>query len=153
MFTKNIELEPGEEILIRSRHHNGYMMAGLAMILYGIAMMFITGFNPDLLLIGIGVLLLLFGFIKWSYLEYVVTNRRFIRVSGYFYIQIEQYLLEKVGHVTLWQNSLDRFWDRGVITLHGIGIRTKKIRGLKNATSFKNAIHSQLSVEPDHYFD
>lgn len=153
MRNKNFIPEPGEKVLIRSRHDSGYMLAGSIIILYGLITPFISGMNHDLLFIGVGVLMALFGLIKWSYFEYIVTNLRFIKLTGYYYVQTEQYILEDVEHVTLWQNFADKLWDRGVVTLHGIGIRTKKVRGIKNASRIKNAIHSQLSVKPDHYFD
>lgn len=153
MIEKPLELEPDETILLRTRKHPGLMYGGLVMLVYALIMVFLSGLTPDLLFAGLGLVLVISGFFQWSYSEFVLTDSRLLKVSGYYYIRAEEVLLKKVGHVTLWQNILDRWWDRGVITLYGIGIRTQKIRGISNASSFKNAIHSQLSVEPEHYFD
>ena len=153
MFQKEIQLESGEQILLRSKLHPGLMIAGSMIILYAIFVFLFTGYSSNLFSAGFGILFLIVGFFRWSYYEFILTNRRLLKLSGYYYIRKEEYPLLKVDHVTLWQNLLDRFWDRGMITLFGIGIRTKKIRGIANAKMFKNAIHSQLSAEPDHYFD
>ena len=153
MFQKEIQLEPEEQILLRSKLHPGLMIAGSMIILYAIFVSIFTGYSTNLISAGFGMLILIIGFFRWSYYEFILTNRRFLKLSGYYYIRKEEYPLVKVDHVTLWQNMLDKFWDRGIITLFGIGIRTKKIRGLADAKNFKNAIQSQLSVEPDHYFD
>lgn len=153
MFQKEIQLESGEQILLRSKLHPGLMIAGSMMVLYAIFVSIFTGYSSNLFTAVAGILFLVIGFFKWSYYEFILTNRRLLKLSGYYYIRKEEYPLVKVGHVTLWQNLLDRFWDRGMITLFGIGIRTGKFRGIANAKRFKNAIHSQLSVEPEHYFD
>jgi hypothetical protein len=153
MFQKEIQLESGEQILLRSKLHPGQMVAGCMIILYAVGVSIFTGYSSNLISAGFGFLFLIIGFFRWSYYEFILTDRRLLKVSGYYYTRAEEVLLEKVGNVTLWQNILDRWWDRGIITLYGIGIRTQKIRGISNASSFKNAIHSQLSVEPEHYFD
>ena len=153
MFQKEIELKSGEQILLRSKLHPGLMYGGMILLIYALCMLFLIGFTPDLILAVVGLVFTIAGFIQWSYFEYILTDKRLLKVSGYYYIRAEEVLLEKVGHVTLWQNMLDRIWDRGIITLYGIGIRTQKIRGISKASNFKNAIHSQLSVEPEHYFD
>ncbi|PWN05330.1 PH domain-containing protein [Rhodohalobacter mucosus] len=153
MFQKEIQLKSGEQILLRSRMHPGLMIAGCMIIFYAIFVSIFTGYISNLISAGFGALFMIIGFFKWSYYEFILTDSRLLKVSGYYYIRAEEVLLEKVGHVTLWQNKLDRWWDRGIITLYGIGIRTQKIRGVSNASSFRNAIHSQLSVEPEHYFE
>lgn len=153
MFQKEILLESGEVILLRSRLHPGLMLGGGLMILYSVIMAVSTGQVFNLIFGGFGLLIFVIGFFQWSYREFVVTNRRILMLSGYYYIRTKEYPIGKIDNVTLWQNRIDKFWDRGVVMLFGIGIRTRKIRGIAGATRFKNAIHSQLSVEPDHYFE
>jgi hypothetical protein len=153
MFQKEILLESGEEILLRSRLHPGLMLGGGLIVLYSLVIVILTGQMANLIYTGFGFLLFVIGLFRWSYREFIVTNKRLLMLSGYYYIRTKEYPIKKIDNVSLWQNQIDRFWDRGVVTLFGIGIRTRKIRGIAGATRFKNAIHSQLSVEPDHYFD
>lgn len=153
MFQKEIMLESGEEILLRSRLHPGLMLGGGLVILYSLVIVIFTGQMANLIYTGVGFLMFAIGLFRWSYREFIVTNKRLLMVSGYYYIRIMEYPINKIDNVSLWQNKIDRLWDRGVVTLFGIGIRTRKIRGIAGATRFRNAIHSQLSVEPDHYFD
>ena len=153
MFEKEIQLKSGEQILLRSRVHPGLMIAGAMIILYAILVSVLTGYGSNMISAGFGAIFLFVGFFRWSYHEFILTNQRFLKLSGYYYIRAEEYPLVKVEHVTLWQNKLDKFWNRGMITLFGMGIRTRKFRGIADAKRFKNAIHSQLSVEPSHYFD
>jgi|GEM_PF-711264 len=153
MVKKNIQLNSEEEILFRSHKHPTMFYGGLFFLIY---MIFagIAGGNPiaNIIFVSAGVIWTLFGLIKWTYTEYILTNQRFIVVYGYFYLRTDSLPIDKIEHVTLYQNRIDKWWGKGIVTLFGIGIQKKRIKGLKNAENFRNAIHSQLSVDPEPYF-
>jgi len=98
------------------------------------------------------VILSLAGSFKAFYFEYLLTDKRIISKYGLFYIRYREIPLEKVDNIICWQNPKDKLFGTGLITLFGIGIRQTKFRRIANAMDFKHAIHSQLSTEPEHYF-
>ncbi|WP_069129955.1 PH domain-containing protein [Rhodohalobacter halophilus] len=153
MTSKKFQKKEGEDILIRSNQHPSIFYGGVLFLIYNIAVI-LAGevYKAGLIFIMIGLFWTVFGYFKWTYREYIVTNKRLVIVSGYYYLQTEEYPFNKVDNITLYQNWVDKFWNKGMVTLFGIGIRTKKIKGLKSAERLKNAIHSQLSVNPESYF-
>jgi len=153
MVKKKIQLDSEEEILYRSHKHPAMFYGGLFYSIYMIVVA-LTGGNPiaNTIFVSAGIIWTLFGLIKWTYTEYILTNQRLEVVSGYFYLRTESYPIDKIEHVTLYQNWTDKWWGKGIVTLFGIGIQTKRIKGLNNAADFRDAIHSQLSVNPEPYF-
>jgi len=143
MVKKKIQLNSGEEILFRSHKHPAMFYGGMFFLIYMI-FVGIAGGNPiaNIIFVSAGVIWTLFGLIKWTYTEYILTNQRFSVVSGYFYLRTESLPIDKIEHVTLYQNWTDKWWGKGIVTLFGIGIQKKRIKGLKNAENFKYAIHS-----------
>lgn len=99
------------------------------------------------------VFLSLFGVFQYFYFEHVVTNKRLITKYGFFYLRYRELSLHKIDNVTWRQSLTGKILGTGVVTLFGIGITTRKIRKVGRAADFRNAIHSQLSTEPMHYFD
>lgn len=154
MIPKKFEKEVGEEVLVRSNIHPSMFYGGLLFLIYIIAISLSEVHDAFFLtMFAIGLIWTIWGFIKSTYTEYIITNKRLAIVSGYFYRRIVVFPLDKIDHVTIYQNWTDKRWGKGIVTLFGIGIKTKKIRGLANAKNFRDAINSQLAVEPDHYFD
>ncbi|WP_165779126.1 PH domain-containing protein [Rhodohalobacter barkolensis] len=153
MISKKFDKKEGEEILLRSNQHPSIFYGGLVFLIYNIAVTFSGEMNiAGVIFIVVGLIWAFVGFLKWTYKEYVLTNKRLAIISGYFYLQTEEYPLNKVDNVSLYQNWLDKLWDKGIVTLFGISIQTRRIKGLKSAERFKDAIHSQLSVDSEPYF-
>lgn len=148
MSDLNSLLEPDEKVVFRTRVH------AWVFITPGVVFLWIVVFLPNILLLaGFGLITLLYGVFQYTYSEYILTNRKLIKRSGYYYIRTEEYPVEKIDSVILWQNYPDRILGTGVVILLGVGMITKKIYGIARAKDFRNAIHSQLSTEPEHYFD
>lgn len=139
-------LEPEEEVIIRSKAHKAivWIPFGLMLILFLIGS---HGF-----LFWILVIFSLFGVFNYFYYEYAVTNRRIITKYGFFYIRYRELSLQKVDNIICWQNIGDRRLGTGLIMMFGVGITQQKFRRMANAMDFKNAIYSQLSTKPKHYF-
>lgn len=99
------------------------------------------------------VFLSLMGVFQYFYFEHVVTNKRLITKYGFFYLRYRELPLHKIDNVTSRQSIIDKILGTGEVTLFGIGITKRKFRKIARADDFRNAIHSQLSTEPDHYFE
>lgn len=140
-------LEPGEEVIFRSKAHEAvvWLPFGLMVILFLIGSYGV--------LFWLSVIFSLLGVFNYFYYEYAVTNRRIITKYGFFYIRYRELDLQKVDNVICWQNILDRGFGTGLITLFGVGIPQQKFRRMAHANDFKNAVYSQLSTEPENYFE
>ena len=153
MVKKNIQLDPDEKILLRSQKHHAAIYVAISYLLF----VLLYAFNNNdfvwiFFLTAYGLILLVASIHIYMYREYVLTNQRLLVVSGYYYLRNESIPIDKIEHVTLNQSLLHKWLGIGTLTLFGIGIRTKKINGLQNAKDFRDAIHSQLPVDPEPYF-
>jgi hypothetical protein len=144
-------LSDGEEILFQTRHHRWILVSASLLTAYALIMLFLSWYFVFIFIFSL--VYLLTAYLKVTYTDYILTNRRFLRVSGYWFLHTEEYPLEKIDTVTYWKLLSDKWLDTGVVTLFGIGIKTATFRGLAHARELRDAIHSQLSVEPVHYFD
>ena len=147
MTWKEQILDSDEEVITNSKPHiPTAIVPFVAMIFlftidsYGIGFWFFT-------------ILSLTGALKSYYFEYLLTDKRIISKYGFFYIRYREIPLSKVDNIICWQNIADKYFDTGRITLFGTGIQQTRFRRVANAMDFKHAIYSQLSTEPEHYFD
>jgi uncharacterized membrane protein YdbT with pleckstrin-like domain len=140
-------LHPQEEIVFRSKAPETVFLAPFILML----ILFFAGHHG--IFFWLAVFFSLAGVFKYFYYEHIVTNKRIITKYGFFYLRYRELPIEKVDNVTCWQSFADRLLGTGVVTLFGTGIITRKIKRIAKAADFRNAIHSQLSTEPEHYFD
>lgn len=154
MIHKEFEKSASEEILLRSNFHPGMFYGGVGFAIYVAATTFAMGSTNAMtfFFVPYAIIWIAIGFFKWTYREYILTNERLAIVSGYYYLRTESIPIDKIEHVTLRQYWNQKWLDTGVVTIFGIGIRKKRIKGLKDAGKLKAAIHSQLSVDPKPYF-
>jgi|SRR6056297_35625 len=139
-------LDDNEQLITRSKPHKASALVPFAVLIllflmgvYGVAFWFF-------------VVLSLAGAFKSLYFEYLLTDKRIISKYGFFYIRYRELPLDKVDNIICWQNPKDKLFGTGLITLFGTGIRQTKFRRIANAMDFRHAIYSQLSTEPEHYF-
>lgn len=140
-------LDRDEELITQSKPHIATALLPFAILIF----LFSTG------IYGVAfwfcVLLSIAGAFKSFYFEFLLTNKRIISKFGFFYIRYKEVSLDKVDHIICWQNVADKHFGTGLITLFGTGIPQTKFRRMANALDFKNAVYSQLSTEPDSYFE
>ncbi|MGM0745490.1 MAG: PH domain-containing protein, partial [Bacteroidota bacterium] len=143
-----------EEILFRSNFHPSMFYGGVVFAIYIVATTVAAGTSNAMtfFFVPVSLIWIAMGYFKWTYREYILTNERLAIVSGYYYLRTESIPVDKIEHVTLRQYWSNKWLDTGIVTIFGIGIRTKRMKGLKNAENFRDAIHSQLSVDPEPYF-
>lgn len=145
--SKNL-LESDERLVFKTRTHKWVFLAPVSFVILTLIVL------PDFLLAFLFFAILFFiGILQYNYSEYLITNKRFIKKTGFFYIRTEEIPVDKINNVTFWQGWSDRVLGTGIVTLFGMAISTKRIKGLARAKDFRDAIHSQLPVEPDNYFD
>lgn len=140
-------LEENEQLIIRSQPHKASVLVPFTLLI----VMVIAGING--VAFWFCVILALAGAFKSLYFEYLLTEKRIISKYGFFYIRYREIPIDKIDNIICWQNPKDKLFGTGLITLFGTGIRQTKFRRIANAMDFKHAIYSQLSTEPEHYFE
>jgi len=140
-------LHPHEEIVFRSKAPESVILVPFVLML----ILFFSGYHG--VFFWLAVFFSLVGVFRYFYYEHIVTNKRIITKYGFFYLRYRELPIEKVDAVTCWRSFTDKLYGTGVVALFGIGITTRKIKRIAKAADFRNAIHSQLSTEPENYFD
>jgi hypothetical protein len=158
-------LSDGEVIVRRARQHwlalilesraaVGLWVIGLV-LLVAIVFFSLSGTARDVLsyvVIGafvLGLLILLWRWWNWRTEEYLVTNRRIIKVSGIFNKTSGDSSLEKINDAILFENLIGRMLDYGDLDiLTAADVAVDKYRMLNHAKAFKiDMLNSKHSLE------
>jgi uncharacterized membrane protein YdbT with pleckstrin-like domain len=153
-------LADGEVIVVRSRQHPLAMLldARWALVSWGIALLgaiVILWLNPTgtiLTVLGwitliafVAGLILFFVYAwRWTAQDYLITNRRILKVDGVFNKIAADSSLEKINDAVLNQNVLGRFFDYGDLDiLTAADTAIDKYRMLAHAPAFKREMLNQ----------
>lgn len=143
----DIILTPGEKIILQSKAPTTIVWVPFIIML----LLFFLGHHG--FFFWASVFLALIGVFNYFYFEHVVTNKRIITKYVFFYLRFRELPIEKIDNVTCWQSYPDKILGTGVVTLFGAGMTTRKIRKIARSGDSRNAVYSQLSTEPEHYFE
>lgn len=132
------KLYPDEEIVFLTRPHWS--------IFHRSATIFIVSTFVWWLIFPALAFLLFEAFIFFTH-RFVVTNRRFIRKRGLYYIRIEDWPLHKIENVICTKTIGDRLRGSGSVILMGISISKHYLRRVGNPEKLRNAIYSQLPAK------
>jgi membrane protein YdbS with pleckstrin-like domain len=143
-------LGENERIVLITRQHWFLMISAIiaeliATIVIIAAVTLALPFNP-LIALGYIVLILpvghgIYDFLRWWNVEYVVTNRRVIHLSGVLNKNVTDSSLEKVNDVKMEQSVFGRIFDYGdveILTASEMGINLFKRIG--DPVRFKTAM-------------
>jgi flagellar biosynthesis protein FliQ len=154
-------LTEGEVVVLRSRQHWLALAVrarrGIALFIVGlIVLLVIAIFKPTdnniknlislvgLVLIVIGVLEFLFRWWQWSNQDYVVTNRRLLKVTGIFNKHSADSSLEKINDAILDQPMLGRMLNYGDLSiLTAAEEEVDKYHMLRDPKEFKKVMLTQ----------
>jgi hypothetical protein len=162
-------LAEGEVVILRSRQHALALLlearhALLAWAVTIVAVVLLVVFHPDsgsvplqvLGLVGlisflVGLALFLLQAWRWSAQDYVITNRRVLKVTGVLNKHAADSALEKVNDAILDQNLLGRilgYGDLNILTAAEDG-RIDDYHMLARPTEFKKAMLDQKNLLGD----
>jgi hypothetical protein len=152
-------LAPGEHVIVRQRQHWLALIldSRLAILLWALAIVAVIirflvvpedrGWIANgLVTIGgiafvLGLIVLVYRWLKWRADEFLVTNRRLLNVTGIINKRSADSSLEKINDAVLEVNLLGRWLDYGdldILTAADSGI--DRYRMLNHATAFKKAM-------------
>ena len=153
-------LATGEVVVRRARQHwlavARDAIRPLAIIVVAILLLFVAGQLPaihDLLayasLVGVIVGLAWIGLIvwRWSEQDYLVTNRRVVKVDGIFNKHSADSSLEKINDAVLDQSAMGRIFGFGDLEILTASEETvDRYRWLADAPGFKRAMLDQKNA-------
>jgi hypothetical protein len=151
-------LSNGEEVVMRTRQHWLALLlkARTAIVLFVAALVllflsqYITGTFHDLLgyaviaAIVISLLWLALAYVTWNSEDYMITNRRVLKVEGILNKRSADSSLEKINDAVLEQNLLGRMLNYGDLDiLTAADIAVDRYRMLNRAPEFKRTMLNQ----------
>ncbi|HWA37027.1 MAG TPA: PH domain-containing protein [Burkholderiales bacterium] len=117
-------LIPGEQVVHRARISKW----SLAPLLF---------FGVLLLPVGIGLVLLVWAWIRYATTELAVTNKRVIAKTGLIQRKTVELFISKVESVQVDQGILGRIFDYGTVTLTGTGVQSAPFKSIADPLRFR----------------
>jgi uncharacterized membrane protein YdbT with pleckstrin-like domain len=117
-------LIPGEQVVHRARISKW----SLAPLLF---------FGVLLLPIGVGLILLVWAWIRYATTELAVTNKRVIAKTGLIQRKTVELFISKVESVQVDQGILGRIFDYGTVTLTGTGVQSAPFKSIADPLRFR----------------
>ncbi|MEK6246024.1 MAG: PH domain-containing protein [Pseudomonadota bacterium] len=90
----------------------------------------LIGLGVLLLIIGVGIVFLVWAYIRYKTTEFAVTDRRIIAKSGLISRSTVELFLDKVEALHVDQSVPGRLLDFGTITIRGTGTTLEPIRNI-----------------------
>jgi uncharacterized membrane protein YdbT with pleckstrin-like domain len=87
-------------------------------------------FGVLLLAVGIGLIFLIWAYIRYRTTEFAVTDRRIIAKTGLVSRSTVELFLDKVEALHVDQSVPGRLLDFGTVTIHGTGTTLEPIRNI-----------------------
>lgn len=144
-------LGQNEKLVLTARQHTFILLSAIAaeILVIGLILAAVTALTALLLpLAAFGYLLLIlpiakgtYDFLNWRQLQYVITNRRVIQLSGIFSKKATDSSLEKVTDVQMSQSTFGRIFNYGdieILTASELG--ANNFRRIANPVRFKTAM-------------
>jgi uncharacterized membrane protein YdbT with pleckstrin-like domain len=89
-------------------------------------------FGILLLVVGVGLVFLVWAWIRYKTTECAVTDKRIIAKTGLISRNTTELFLDKVESLHVEQSVAGRILDFGTITIHGTGTTTEPIKSISS---------------------
>jgi membrane protein YdbS with pleckstrin-like domain len=145
----------GERIVYRARLHWTIFLRSILLLLLGIALgVILYRYQPDYwwagaILAGIGLLLAIPPFIRYSSTEYAVTNKRLLSKVGFVERESDETLLSKIEAVAVDQSIMGRMLGYGTLTITGTGGTDEGFPRIADPLEFRRQIQSQVVAQEE----
>jgi hypothetical protein len=154
-------LTEGEFVVLRTRQHwlalIGRARAGLALFLGGLLLLFLIAYfnvapgtlrdilsGVALVLLALGVIVFLYRFWIWWAQDYMITNRRLLKVTGVLNKRSADSSLEKINDAVLAQSMFGRIFNYGDLEiLTAAEQAVDRYHMLNNPKEFKKTMLAQ----------
>ena len=140
----------GERIVYRARLHWTIFLKAIIVVLLGIALGIVLYiYEPNYwyigaALAGLGLLLAIPPFIRYTSTEYAVTNKRLLSKVGFVERESDETLLSKVEAVAVDQGIVGRMLNFGTLTITGTGGTEEAFPRIAAPLEFRRQIQGQV---------
>ena len=140
----------GERIVYRARLHWTIFLKAILVTLLGIALGIVLYiYEPPYwyigaALAGLGLLLAISPFIRYTSTEYAVTNKRLLSKVGFVERESDETLLSKIEAVAVDQGILARMLGFGTLTITGTGGTEEAFPRIAAPLEFRRQIQGQV---------
>jgi uncharacterized membrane protein YdbT with pleckstrin-like domain len=145
----------GERIVYRARLHWTIFLRSILLLLLGAALgVILYMYQPEYwwagaILAGIGLLLAIPPFIRYSSTEYAVTNKRLLSKVGFVERESDETLLSKIEAVAVDQSIVGRMLGYGTLTITGTGGTDEGFPRIADPLEFRRQIQSQVVAQEE----
>jgi hypothetical protein len=154
-------LTEGEHVVLRTRQHwlalIGRARVGVALFLGGLLLLFLIAYfnvapgtlrdilsGVELIMLALGVIVFLYRLWIWWAQDYMVTNRRLLKVTGVLNKRSADSSLEKINDAVLAQSMLGRIFNYGDLEiLTAAEQAVDRYHMLNNPKEFKKTMLTQ----------
>jgi len=143
VVTKEQFLTNGEKIVLRTKTHIINLIIPAIVLLASFIFLY-DSFWLFLSIFTVALIYLIIATYQYTYFEYIITNKRFIKRSGFYYVRFQEIPLKKINNITFWQSWSGKIKGTGTITLFRKSMPKKVIKDLAKAKKFRGALYSQL---------
>lgn len=140
----------GERIVYRAHLHWTIFGSAIVIVLLGVALAIVLRiYQPEywwlgLVLVGIGLLLAIGPFIRYTSSEFAVTDKRVLAKHGFIQRDSIETLLTKVEAISVDQGILGRIFGFGTIVITGTGGTEESFPRIAAPLEFRRQIQSQV---------
>jgi uncharacterized membrane protein YdbT with pleckstrin-like domain len=140
----------GERIVYRARLHWTIFLKAILVVLLGVALGIVLYlYEPGYwyigaALAGIGLLLAIPPFIRYTSTEFAVTNKRLLSKVGFVERESDETLLSKIEAVAVDQGIVGRMLGFGTLTITGTGGTEEPFPRIAHPLEFRRQIQGQV---------
>ena len=137
-------IDPGEEVIFRTRPHYSLLLLPCALLLFCFLSLWFLLLTIPSIAYGIG---------QYLYYDYVITNHRVIIKKGLFYVRTVDIWLDEIDDVLMRKSGWDNITGSGSIFIFSTGTAIQKLHRLAKAATFRDALYSQLPASSISYYE
>jgi len=140
----------GEEIRYQTRLHWVLYLRTILLFLLAMIAFVLSRDAPDLLIIGILILLSAIGYTVYLHLliktsDFAITSRRFYMKRGIISKKTFEILLSKTESISLEQSLTGRILGYGIVIIGGTGGSKERFVNIKGAAAFRKIAQEEIN--------
>ena len=140
-----VQLQDDEHILASTVIHPAIYWKGVAVVLFGLLLLFsVTFFNLGILFLIVGALMLFMAYMTRRFLLLAATDKRIFVRSGILYADMIELRYAQVESVELGITPIGQIFGYGNVIVTGTGQRRIIVPFITEAVTFRNKVNDTL---------
>lgn len=135
----------GEKVVYRAHQHWIIFFWPVFIVLVGIVLAaLVEPWVIGAVVIGLGLVVFIWPFIRYKTSEYAVTNKRLVVKLGLIQREADETLLSKIENIAVDQDIPGRILGYGTITITGTGGTREGFPRISAPMEFRRQVHAQI---------